>query len=111
MNQRTRPIIFNISGLLVLAGAILYLTQWMFAPYLFAAGAAGIAICYLTTSTKEMDFRNRRLHRSNVIAGILMICASGFMFKHRTEWILCLTISAILQLYTAFVSSKKQKEE
>lgn len=109
MNQRARSILFNIAGLLILSGAILYLTQWMFAPYLFAVGAAGITICYLTTSTKEMDFRHKRLHRSNVIAGLLMICASGFMFKNRTEWILCLTISAILQLYTAFVSSKKQE--
>ena len=48
MNQQIRSIIFGVAGLLVLAGAILFLTHWAVAPYLFAVGAAGIAVCYLT---------------------------------------------------------------
>lgn len=108
MNQSIRAIIFNISGLLVLAGAVLYLTHWEYAPYFFAVGSAGVAVCYLTVSVKEMGFRQRRLHRSNVIAGMLMIFASGLMFKDRTEWVLCLTIAAILQVYTAFVIPKEK---
>lgn len=106
MDQRTRSIVFGATGLLVLAGVVLYLTRWSVAPYLFAVGSAGIALCYLTLPVKDLDFRRRRLHRFNVIAGLLMIVASGFMFNHRTEWILCLTIAAFLQVYTAFVSPK-----
>ncbi|WP_102408062.1 hypothetical protein [Parabacteroides bouchesdurhonensis] len=109
MNQKVRTFLFNISGLLILAGAILYFIHWIAAPYLFAIGAAGYTVCYLTISVKEMDFRSRRLHRFNVISGILMVFASGFMFKDRTEWILCLTIAAILQVYTAFVSPKSKQ--
>ena len=41
MNQQIRSIIFGVAGLLVLAGAILFLTHWAVAPYLFAVGAAG----------------------------------------------------------------------
>lgn len=108
MNSRTRTIIFNLAALAVLAGATLQLIHWMFAPYLFAGGAAGIAVCYLTLPTKEFDFRERRLHRYNIFAGLLMILASGMMFSDRKEWVLCLTIAAILQLYTAFVSPKKR---
>lgn len=108
MNQHIRSIIYYISCLLVLAGTILFLTKWIFAPYLFAVGAAGITICYLTLPVKDMEFRQRRLHRFNVIGGVLMICASGFMFNNRTEWILCLSIAAIFQLYAAFVSGKKK---
>lgn len=107
MNQKTRTILFNIAGLLVLAGAVLYFIKWAYAPYLFAMGAAGMTVCYLTLSTQEMEFRLRRLHRFNIIAGVLMICASGLMFKDMKEWILCLTIAAILQLYSAFASPKK----
>ena len=62
MNQKARTIIFCIAGLLILAGAILFLTKWFLAPYLFAVGAAGMAVCHLTLSTKEMEFRERRLH-------------------------------------------------
>lgn len=107
MNQKVRTILFNIAAVLVLAGAGLYLTQWVLAPYLFAVGAAGIAVSYLTLPVRDLDFRRRRLHRFNVFAGLLMIIASGLMFSHRTEWVLCLTISAILQVYTAFVTPKE----
>ena len=99
MNQQIRSIIFGVAGLLVLAGAILFLTHWAVAPYLFAVGAAGIAVCYLTLPVKDLDFRRRRLHR--------FIVSSGFMFNNRTEWILCLSVAAILQVYTAFVTPKE----
>ncbi|WP_289005864.1 hypothetical protein [Parabacteroides sp.] len=108
MNQKARTIIFNTAGLLILAGAVLFLTKWFLAPYLFAVGAAGMAVCFLTLPTQDMEFRERRLHRFNVIASILMICASGLMFKDMKEWVICLTIAAILLLYSSFVSGKKK---
>ena len=60
MNQQIRSIIFGVAGLLVLAGAVLFLTHWAVAPYLFAVGAAGIAVCYLTLPVKDLDFRRIR---------------------------------------------------
>ncbi|WP_099464155.1 MULTISPECIES: hypothetical protein [Parabacteroides] len=110
MNQQVRTILFNIAGLLILIGAVSHFFHWIAAPYLFALGAAGYAVSYLTIQTKEMDFRNRRLHRFNIIAGLLMIFASGLMFKGGNEWVICLTIAAILQMYTAFVASKQEKK-
>lgn len=106
--KKIRTILFVVSSCLVLAGAALYLTQWTVAPYLFAVGAAGIAVNYLTTPVGDWDFRGRRLHRFNVMAGFLMVVASGFQFNGRKEWVICLLIAAILQLYTAFVSPKKE---
>lgn len=106
--KKIRTILFVVSACLVLAGAALYLTQWTVAPYLFAVGAAGIAVNYLTTPVGDWDFRGRRLHRFNVMAGFLMVVASGFQFNGRKEWVICLFIAAILQLYTAFVSPKKE---
>lgn len=76
MNEKARTIVFNISALLLLAGAGLYLALPVAAPYLFAVGAAGITVCYLTMPTKDMDFRRRRLHRYNIFAGLLCIFAS-----------------------------------
>ena len=98
MNEKARTIVFNISALLLLAGAGLYL----------ALPAAGIAVSYLTMPTQDMDFRRRRLHRYNIFAGLLCIFASALMFSGRKEWVICLTISALLQLYTAFVAPKKE---
>lgn len=107
MNERLRTIVYNFSALLVLVAAILQFSKWSFAPYLFALGTAGVAICYLTAPYKMLDFRRRRLHRFNIIASFLMIFSSALMFKNKTEWILCLFIAAIFQLYTAFVTPKK----
>lgn len=109
MNPQTRTIVFYIAAVLVVAGAFLHFYHWVFAPYLFAVGAAGLAVSYLTLPTKDMDFRTRRLHTFNVIAGILMVLASGLMFADRKEWVLCLTIAALLQLYSAFVTPKPDR--
>ena len=106
--MKLRAILFSVSACLVLAGAILALTKWSVAPYLFAVGSAGVAVNYLTTLVGDLDFRGRRLHRFNVVAGFLMVVASGFQFNGRKEWVVCLFIAAILQLYTALVSSKTE---
>ena len=111
MNNRFRTILFDVAAVLVLLGAILYASDSRIAPYLFAASAAGISVSYLTLPVKDLNFRQKRLHRFNVFAGLLMICASGLMFDGRKEWIICLCIAAILQVYTAFVSGDKKKDQ
>jgi glucose uptake protein GlcU len=98
-----RNILFQASGLLLLTGAVSYFMKFDLSPYLFAVGAAGIAVCHLTYPVRHLEIRRRRLQTFNVIAGLLMVVASVFMFRHRNEWILCLSVAAMLQLYTAFV--------
>ena len=103
MNSKIRTQIFIISAICVLAGAMLYLTQWVYSFYIFACGAAGITVCYLTAPYHALNHRLRRLHRINVLAGIAMIVASAFMFKQRMEGVACLLVAALLQLYTSSV--------
>ena len=106
MNQKIRSIIYGISCTLVIVGAVFYLTHWAIVPYIYAVGVAGVALSYLTTPIKGLSLRKRRLHNFDVIAGLLMIVSSGFMFNRRSEWIICLTIATILPVYTAFVTPK-----
>jgi TRAP-type uncharacterized transport system fused permease subunit len=94
------------SAVLTLAGATLYITDRIQAPYVFAAGAAGITVSFMTMSYKNLGFRRRRLQRINVMAGISMIAASVLMFRERTEWVVCLLIAALLLVYTSFVSPR-----
>jgi len=105
MNLQLRNIVFAFSGILVLAGSALYLSKWMYAPYLFAVGAAGITVCYMTVPSETLNLRLRRLNRLNVFAGMAMIVASVFMFRQRMEWVACLLIAALVQIYTSFVNS------
>ena len=104
----TRSYLFILSGILVLAGASLYLTHWEYASYLFATGAAGVTVYYLTLPYQSSDFRIRRLQRLNIFAGIAMIASSVFMFKQQMAWVVFLLISAILQLYTSFAVKDKE---
>ena len=85
MNQQVRSWVFALSYIVLLLGAVLYVFQGWVAPYLFAVGAAGVTVCYMSVS--------------------------GFMFKERSEWILLLTIAAIFQVYTAFVGGNGSSNE
>lgn len=107
MNEKARTIIFRIGALALLIGAALYLIQPLWAAYIFAVGAAGVAVSYLTLPVHHLNFRIKRLHRLNIFASLLCIVASGLMFSQRKEWVICLFIAAILQLYTAFVTPKE----
>ncbi len=109
MNEKARGIIFTVCGTLALLGAALFLTGWTVATYMFAVGSAGVAVCFLTMPTLGLSLRRRRLHRFNVIASLLLLGASFFMFKGKTEWILCLTIAAIFLLYSSFASAGKDE--
>ena len=106
MNEKIRNFIFMFAGVFVLAGAMSYITKWVYAPYIFAVGAAGIAVCFMTAPYKNLDFRRRRLHRINVLSGVSMVAASVLMFKGRMEWVVLLLISALILLYTSFVNSR-----
>lgn len=91
MNQQIRSIIFGVAGLLVLAGAVLFLTHWAIAPYLFAVGAAGIAVCYLTLPVKDIwTFVAVGSHRFNVFSGLLMTYLPLYV-NNRIRDVLCLT--------------------
>lgn len=111
MNPQIKSVVYIISALLLFVGAVLQFVKYVYAPYLFAVGAAGIAVCYLTERHDNANFRVRRLLRYNIIAGVLMIVASALMFNDNKEWVLFLTVAAIMQLYSAFMIPRIIKNE
>ena len=103
MNNKTRNTIFLLSAICVLIAAALYITGWFAVPYIFALGGAGIGVGGFTFGYDVNIFILTRLYRMETLSALLLVAASYFMFKTRTEWILLLTIAAILQLYTAIL--------
>ena len=79
MNEKARTIVFNISALLLLAGAGLYLALPVAAPYLFAVGAAGIAVSYLTMPTQGYGFSQAQ------IAPLQHICRVAVYIRLRPD--------------------------
>ncbi|MCH5327650.1 MAG: hypothetical protein J1E02_01405 [Coprobacter sp.] len=111
MNDKTRNTLFCLSALCVLVASALYITQWAAVPYIFAVGAAGIAVCRLTFRYEGNNFRLKRLYRMETFSALLLVAASWFMFKARNEWILLLTVSAVLQLYTAILIPRLSEKD
>ena len=103
-----------IGAVLLLAGAMLQITRWELSPYIYTVGA--VLFAYVQVVTGRYDGKNliiRRLRRQQIIGAALLVFAGVLMFTFkRNEWIVCLTIAAVLQLYTAYrIPSELKKEK
>lgn len=93
-----------LGGLLVLAGAVCYLPCRETAPYIYLPGAVLIGIVQLLSPYKGIDPVIKRLYRQRIFGAAFLILAGVLMITlpRGNEWILCLTLAAIIQLYTAY---------
>lgn len=106
-------IIQMTGAVLLLVGAMLQITRWELAPFLYTVGAvlfAWIQVAYARYEGKNLIIR--RLRRQQIIGAMLLVFAGVLMFtSKRNEWIVCLTIAAVLQLYTVWrIPSELEKE-
>ena len=110
--KRWLNILFVIGSLLLLVGAGSYITHWALSPYLFTAGAVFIAVAQAFSAPHGNSVTLKRLHRQQVFGAILLVLAGVFMFTtHGNEWIVCMTIAAVLQLYTSFRIPNEERKE
>lgn len=91
-------------AVLLLVGAVLQITRWAPAPYLYTVGA--VMFAYVQIVCERYDGKNfiiKRLRRQQIFGAIALMFTGVLMFTmHRNEWIVCLSIAAVLELYTAF---------
>ena len=112
--NKTYSYIQMIGALLVLVGAMLQITRWELSPYIYTVGA--VLFAYVQVMMGRYDGKNliiRRLRRQQIIGAALLVFAGVLMFtSKRNEWIVCLTIAAVLQLYTAYrIPSELEKDK
>lgn len=102
-----------VGAVLILAGAALEIFKFSFSPFIFTIGALLFAYVQIVHNTyKGSSYIIKRLRRQQIIGAVLHI-VSGFMmiFLKNNEWILCLTIAAVFELYAAFrIPSEIEKE-
>ena len=107
-----KDIIFKTSSMLVVVGALLPLLvfeEWV--PYIFAVGGAGMSVIRLITPYRGKNTRLRRLVLIELFATLILLFASYLMFKGGNDWIVLLTISAFLQLYTSIAIPRAGNKE
>lgn len=97
------PVLFIAGAVMALAGATTYITGWSYSPYIYTIGAAFVALAQVNSPTKEKSKTLKRLRMQQIFGSIALLLTGLFMFTTRgNEWIACLTIAAVLELYTAF---------
>lgn len=92
---------------MLLVGAAIYVTGWPFAPHLFTAGAVVVAVVKALSPVGPQDGNAsvvlRRLRRQQLFGAVMLVVSGLLMWTtHGNEWIVALTIAAVLELYTAW---------
>ena len=96
--------IATVGAVALLLGAALQITQLAWAPYLYLIGAIMFAYVQVMSGYEGKNIIIRRLRRQQII-GVMMI-----LWK-RNEWVVCLTIAAVLEMYTVFRIPQEEEKE
>ena len=96
----------------LLLGAALQITQLAWAPYLYLIGAIMFAYVQVMSGYEGKNIIIRRLRRQQIIGATLLVVAGVMMILwKRNEWVVCLTIAAVLEMYTVFRIPQEEEKE
>ena len=91
-----------------LAGALIYITKWPLAPYIFMVGSILVAIAQIFSPPKKSSVNIRRLHRQQVFGALLLVATGPLMiFLHGNS----LTLAAIIELFTSIRLPQEEEKE
>lgn len=112
MKQLTRieNALFRAGGVAMLGGAVAYALSPLWGLWLLAVGVALYSLMQLRAEYTGTDFNVRRLRRQQLFSLVVLwgavLCMSMQVMHwgplRRNEWMVCLAVGAILQLYTAW---------
>lgn len=113
MTARQSNILAMTGAVLLFIGLALQFVKLVFAPYVYLAGSILFAYVQVRSGYDGKNIVIRRLRRQQLMGAMLLVFTGVLMLLwHRNEWIACLSIAAVLELYTAFrIPQEKQKEK
>ena len=98
-----------VGAVMALTGAAVYITGWVLAPYVYTIGATLFALGQINTPARV---QNAIVRRQQIFGALILVLTGAFMlFTHGNEWIVSLTIAAILQLYTSIRIPQEEEKE
>jgi hypothetical protein len=117
----------TVGGVLLLFGAAVYITGWEYAPYLYFAGSVMFACGQFADRYDGDDRIMKRLRGQQVLGACFLLLTAVLMFSggiherlltdvslggrmrsflleltRRNNWIVTLSIGAVLELYSSF---------
>ena len=106
------PALFAVGAVMLLIGAAVYVTGWQLSPYMYTIGATFVALAQINSPSKCKSSTIKRLRRHQIFGALLLVLTGAFMFfTHGNEWIVSLTIAAILELYTSVRIPQEEAKE
>lgn len=106
------PALFAVGAVMLLAGAAVYITGWPLSPYIYTIGATMVALAQINSPSKCKSPTVKRLRRQQIFGALLLVLTGAFMlFTRGNEWIMSLTIAAILELYTSIRIPQEEAKE
>ena len=100
--KQLMPAFFTVGAVMLLIGAAVYVTGWSLSPYIYTIGATLVALAQINSPSKCKTPTIKRLRRQQIFGALLLVFTGAFMFfTHGNEWIVSLTIAAVLELYTS----------
>ncbi len=104
--------ILQFLTVLLFVGHVLQFLQYSVAPYVYLVGAIAFATLQLSSRYKGDNFIIKRLQVQQGLGAALLIVTGVLMISlKRNEWIVCMSIAAVLQLYTSFRIPQELKKE
>ena len=119
------PALFAVGAVMLLAGAAVYITGWPLSPYIYTIGATMVALAQINSASNQAPILlgmkkanaeghagRERLRRQQIFGALLLVLTGAFMlFTRGNEWIVSLTIAAILELYTSVRIPQEEAKE
>lgn len=112
MNKLTsfQVVLMQVGAVLMLAGAAIFLFHPQVSTIVFFLGALAFCSMQLLQRYEGRSFVIRRLRRQQLLGAtallltpvLMLMQAWRFGFARRNEWVVCLTVACVLELYTAF---------
>lgn len=126
----------TVGGVLLLFGAAVYITGWEYAPYMYLAGSVLFACGQFADRYDGDDRVMKRLRGQQVLGSCFLLLTAVLMLSggvherlltdvslggrlrpflleltRRNNWIVTLSIGAILELYSSFRMERVSKEQ
>lgn len=125
----------TIGGVLLLVGAMVMITGWEYAPYIYMLGSVMFASAQLSDRYDGNDMILKRLRLQQVLGAVLLVVTGFLMFSSnyhqqlmfnnsmndtlrsflltltaRNSWIVTLCIATLFELYSSFRIDARNKE-
>lgn len=128
-------VMMTIGGVLLLVGAMVMITGWDYAPYIYLLGSVMFASAQMSDRYDGDDMILKRLRMQQVLGSILLVITGFLMFSGnyhqqlmfnnsmndtlrtfllsltaKNSWIVTLCIATLFELYSSFRIDARNKE-